>query len=439
MNLFWKKLFGGITSTTKLEKNELELVKAMERYAQVDKSVELAEYKKLYHEVESADFQEKKKTYQSRKYKDTEEFRVTHKFEKLQHSADIQSYLKLLENKDLKEFLKFEKTAQFELLGDAKKVEASTLLQKMKAFKDSKEFSLYTRFHNSFILKEYQELQQKMTNPEFQKSNEFWKNEHRWSLTPEYALEQRFNELANNPDIAFYVNEKPERFEQYRSLKVAFHEEFIWNTLDKSNWKFGFNYVSSKLIGNHSFANEKQANNSGKNVSVQDGVLKIHTKHEKVTARAWDTKHGFVPKEYEYTSDVLQTADSFRLKYGIVRAKIRCTGNVQHAFWLGADTKLPHVNVFHFDGKQITVGNATKTVFDKATITGISASDYYIYTLMWNKKELIWMINDVEVYRTTSNVPQTDMYLSFNSFISEKQHGSTGSLEVDWIRVYANA
>jgi beta-glucanase (GH16 family) len=166
--------------------------------------------------------------------------------------------------------------------------------------------------------------------------------------------------------------------------------------------------------------------------------LKIATKHEKTTARAWDEKKGFIQKEFEYSSDVLQTADTFKLKYGVIRAKIRCTGNAHHAFWLGSEGKLPHVNIFHFDGKKIQVGNANKTVFDSAVVTGINASDFYIYTLMWNKKELIWMINDVEIYRTSSNVPNEEMFLTLNSFIPEKSHGGAGSLEVDWIRVYAN-
>ena len=55
MNLFWKTLFGAITPTAKLEKNEADLVKAMHRYAEVEKSVELAEYKKLYHLVKAAE------------------------------------------------------------------------------------------------------------------------------------------------------------------------------------------------------------------------------------------------------------------------------------------------------------------------------------------------------------------------------------------------
>jgi hypothetical protein len=48
------------------------------------------------------------------------------------------------------------------------------------------------------------------------------------------------------------------------------------------------------------------------------------------------------------------------------------------------------------------------------------------------------MINDLEVHRTASNIPKEAMYMAFNSFISEQQHGSAGSLEVDWVRVYTN-
>jgi len=46
------------------------------------------------------------------------------------------------------------------------------------------------------------------------------------------------------------------------------------------------------------------------------------------------------------------------------------------------------------------------------------------------------MINNIEIYRTKNNIPNEAMYLVFNSFIPSKMTGSTGSLEVDWVRVY---
>jgi len=439
MNLFWKKLFGGITPTAKLEKNEADLIKAMHRYAEVEKSVELADYKKLFHLVKSADFQENKKILKHRKYKDTEEYRNTRKCKKLQNSPSIRLYYQVLESDILKQYIHFKTTPDYELLGDKKKVKTSETLKRFKQFEHSKDYKTYIRFHDSYILKEFELLKIKVASPEFKKANDFWANENRWHNTPEFAQQERFYELAKNPDIVFYENEKPQRFEKYRAMTLSFQDEFDWNTLDKSHWNFGFHYKSDKLIGNHSFSNEKQANHSGKNVSVVEGILKLVTKHEKVRVRAWDTSKGFIEKEYNYTSDVLQTAESFRQKQGVFRAKLRCTGNVQHAFWLGAESKLPHISIFHFNGKAITLGNANKNVIDGIQIKGLNPAQFYIYTLIWSAKELIWMINDLEVYRTASNIPLDSMYLAFNSFISQKQKGSAGSLEVDWVRTYTLA
>jgi len=78
---------------------------------------------------------------------------------------------------------------------------------------------------------------------------------------------------------------------------------------------------------------------------------------------------------------------------------------------LGADNKLPHINIFHFDGKCIKVGNANQNVVDGIKITGINVSHFFIYTLRWTEKELVWLINDLEVYRTASNIPSEEMYM----------------------------
>ena len=439
MNLFWKKLFGGITPTAKLEKDEADLVKAMHRYAEVGKSVELAEYKKLFHLVKSASFQENKKILKHRKYKDTEEYRNTRKCKKLQNTPAIRLYYQVLESDILKQYLHFKTTPDYEFMGDLKKVKASETLKKFRQFEHSKTYKTYIRLHDSYIIKEFELLKNKVASSEFKKANDFWANENRWHTTPEYAQQTRYYELAKNPDIIFYENEKPQRFEKYQSLTISFQDEFDWNTLDKSRWDFGFHYKSDKLIGNHSFSNEKQANYSGKNVSVDEGILKLATKHEKVIARAWDFSKGFIEKEFNYTSDVLQTADSFRQKGGVFRAKLRCNGDIQHAFWLGSESKLPHINIFHFNGKAITLGNANKNLVDGVQIKGLNPGQFYIYTLIWLNKELIWMINDLEVYRTASNIPTDSMYLAFNSFISQKQKGSAGNLEVDWVRTYTLA
>ncbi|MDD3078758.1 MAG: hypothetical protein PHH37_06610 [Paludibacter sp.] len=436
MNLFWKNLLGRITSTAKIEAAEKELISSMKRYDEVAKSVELAEYQKLFHEVKSAQFIENKKTLQNRRYKDTEEHRDIVKFRKLENSKGLKMYLDVLKSMELEQFLAFKQTKEYEDLGDPKKVKLSEKLQKMKKFERSPAYKNYVRFHDSYLLKEYEQLKNHVNSPEFKSQNEFWANPQRWKTTSEYKKEQRYYELVKNPDIIFYNNEKPERFQEYKSVRLTYNEEFDWNTLDKSRWDFGFHYGHPNLKGCHSFANELQANNAGKNVAVENGILKIATKEERVKAPAWHTTKGFIEKEYEYTSDVLQSAESFRQKGGVFRAKIRCTGRINHAFWLGVDQKFPHINIFHFDGKAINVGNAGKNVIDGAKIKGLNPAQFYIYTLKWTDKDLVWLINDYEVYRTSSNIPKEEMFMVFNSFIPEKLKGATGCLEVDWVRVY---
>ncbi|MDR2824699.1 MAG: hypothetical protein LBB41_05810 [Prevotellaceae bacterium] len=436
MNLFWKKLFGQLHSTARFEQNELDILAAMKRYDEVEKSVELAEYRDLFHTVKAAKFQENKKILQNRKYRDTQECRDWKKLEKLQRNPDIKRYHHTAASEPLKLFLTFKETSDYELLGDPKQVKQSMRLQELKKFERSKEYKNYVRFHNSYIIKELEDLKDKTATSEFQRANEFWANPHRWESTPEYAQEQRFYTLAKNADIEFFNNEKPERFAELRKRKSTFSQEFDLSTVS-SIWKFGFHYVAQQLIGNHSFTNEKQANNHGKNTMVENGVLKIVTKHEKVKTIAWDTVKGFVEKEFDFTADAINTADSFRQEYGIFQAKIRCSGNFHHAFWLGAEGKLPHINIFHYNGKRVTVGNASKDTFDGTEIKGINPYASYIYTLVWKKDELLWYINNIEVYRTRTNIPKEKLYIALNSFISNKQHGANGSLEVDWIRVYS--
>lgn len=436
MNLFWKRIFGGMTSTAKLERKEADLLQEMERYYQIEASAELAEYKDLMAKVKTPEFMQNKKMLQNRKYTDTEEFRDMKKYEKLCKGGAFKKYLEVLNSSELACFLEFKQTAQYKNLGDPEAVKRSEQLQRMKSYEKSKEYGLYTRFHDSYVEKEYLKLKQQIEDEKFQERVAFWSNPHRWETTPEYKLDARFYELSKNPDIQFYLKADVARFERYKDLKLTFEDNFQWNSLEAARWNAGFHYKSPQLKSHHSFVNEKQANNYGHNTSVINGILTIQTRKENVKAAAWDQKKGFVEKDFEYTSDIIQSADYFRQAEGVFRAKIRCKGKIHHAFWLGADGKLPHINIFHFNGKNITVGNANQQLFDQTKVTGICASSFYIYTLAWNQKELIWYVNDVEVYRTSANMPNEAMYLAFNSFISENQKGAQGQLEVDWVRVY---
>ena len=436
MNLFWKKLTGKIKSTSKFEKDQSTLMEKFVRYSKIEKSKELAEYKMLFDIVQSAEFKEKKNTLLYRKYKDTSYYRNMKKFEKLQSNKKLQFYFEHLNDELLNDFLAFKNTAEYELLGKKKEVKKSEKLQVYKRFEKSKVYKNYVRFNNTYIVDDFLKIKEEVSTDEFKKENEFWANKNRWQTTPEYETEQRYLTLAANPDIVFYESIDATIFDEIRNLQLVFADGFDGNTILDENWEYGFRYPSYKLMANHSFVNEQQANNGGRNVNATDGCLAIFTKRETVKASAWDTSKGFVEKEFNYTSDVLHSK-TFKQKGGVFSAKIRCTGKLHHAFWLSGDGRKEHINVFHFNGKNITMGNATNEgFFDQIKLSGLNAAAYHVYTLEWTDKELVWYVNNYEVYRTQNSVPQDELFMTFNSFITENQKPSTGVLEVDWLKVF---
>ena len=443
MNLYWKSLFGGLMSTAKYEDKLHKELADYKRFLLISESKELEEYNELYKQVKSSSFKELKRTLVSRKYKDTQEYRDMAKFKKLDKKSDLKLYFQILESSILADYLAFKATPDFVSLANHDLVKKTPELARLKKFEKSKEYKIYTRFHNSYIVKEYLELKDKVSHPEFQKNNEFWSNSKRWETTKEYQEEKRFHQLADNDDIRFYVKHKIEDFKNIAGYELVFEDNFDWNSLNASKWDAGFHYKNPAFVGNHSFANEQQANNNGNNVRVIAGNLHIVTKEQKVEALTWHPEKGFVQKEFDYTSDVIHGCNACCQKGGIYRAKMRFAGakGVTHALWLKGENKTPHINICKCENGEVEVGiywsSKFETKYTSTRIKGLNLSKFFIYTLIWNEKELIWYINDLEVFRTSIFMTQEAMYPMVNSFIAEGKKAGEADFEIDYIKVYS--
>ena len=431
MNLYWKSLFGALMSTAKYEDKLHKEADDYKRFLLISESKELEEYKELYKQVKSSNFKELKRTLRSRKYKDTQEYRDMAKFKKLDSNSNLKAYFQVLKSQDLADYLAFKATPEFVSLANHDLVKQSPELTRLKKFEKSKEYQVYTRFHK-----------EKISNPDFQKNNEFWANPKRWETTKEYELENRFHQLADNDDMKFYLKHKISDFALVAGYELVFEDNFDWNSLDSSKWEIGFNYKNSALVGKHSFVNEQQANNNGNNVRVIAGNLHIVTKEQKVEALAWHTEKGFVQKSFDYTSDVLHGSNACCQKGGLYRAKMRFAGakGVTHALWLKGEDNTPHINICKSENGEVEVGiywsSKFETKYTSTRIKGLNLSNFFIYSFVWNDKELIWYINDLEVFRTSNFMPQEDMYPMINSFISEGKKGGEADFEIDHIQVY---
>lgn len=270
--------------------------------------------------------------------------------------------------------------------------------------------------------------------------NLFWKRLF-GKLRPTDQFERDMQRLKDDIRRASQAEEPAEMTESvktWRAFSEAFADDFNYNTLTTPDWSFGFHYGDPALIGEHSYTDEWQANNSGRNTTVSHSTLRIATRKEHVQTRAWDTAKGFVKKDFDYTADVVQSAGGLRRQGGVFQVKMRCTGKVNHACWLGGDGKLPLVKLMHFDGKTLRMGSMDARGRNEARVKGLRPDRYHVYTLIWSAHELVWLINNVEVHRTTTQVPQEALYLAFNSFLPRTARPAEGTLEVDWVRVYTN-
>lgn len=436
MNLFGKIIFRKLKSTEVFEKEKDEMLRTYERYVAIENSELLQEYKALRKEVKSAAFKENKKVLINRKFKDTEEYRNWRKFHKLEKNWKLHHYYTIASSKELAEFLDFKETPQYEFIGNKIELKKSESLRTFRAYEKSKDYKIYTRFHDSYVVKEYERLKSVVSSEEFVRFKEFWSDPHRWEKTEAYKQEQQFRELSQHTDIVFYQRTDTASFAFYYNWKMVFNDEFNGVALDRKIWDNGYYFSDPALIRDYSLTQHKQANNGGKNVSVANGCMVIETLKEKTRARAWDDQLGFIFHDFDYTSDVINAGESFQFTEGIVEAKLRIRdGDITHAFSLVSENKLPQINVFHFDCKHITVGNAWKDGIQTETIKGISPADFYIYKLEWTSEELIWSVNNIEVFRTRKGVPYMPLFPLFASVVDKHQDG-TGTLDVDWVRIY---
>lgn len=108
---------------------------------------------------------------------------------------------------------------------------------------------------------------------------------------------------------------------------------------------------------------------------------------------------------------------------------------VTASIWLSSD-KNNEINVATFGkGKGVTLGAGKNisAVNDVKYSTG-----YFIYTLEWTPEKLTWKVNGVEVYSTTQNVPQEEMYICIGSNVVGQGKINSADLSVEWVKAYAS-
>ena len=261
----------------------------------------------------------------------------------------------------------------------------------------------------------YLELDEQIKDPEFQKNNAFWKNAKRWLTTEESQQEKRYEELKKYEDIVFFFQHTAEEVATLESYKNVWAEECEAARLSEA-WETGFLYPNKDFKADHSHVSEQQAYTRGRNTKVANRVWTILTKKEKVTSAAWHPTKGMIMHDFAFTSDVWHTAQAVAPATGVLQAKVRVTGKAKHVIAL-------------------TTANAKKAL---QLLPQDKLVKEAIYTLVWNEKEVINYVNNLEVSRSANPLSGTKLHLLVRSYLPENQKAGSGQIDIDWIRIYTS-
>ncbi|PWE00077.1 glycoside hydrolase family 16 protein [Marinilabilia rubra] len=477
-------IFGSIfgskfPDTGKYEAAQIELRENFRKFQEISESTLLKRYLELDHEVHSGDFEKRVDELKNKKFKDTQQYQQLKRFKELDKSKDIKTYLKLSKSgqgKKTEEILESDKFKRFRELekytnspefykakasSDFKKSEAHDAYKEYKRLKNdhsikwaiksekSSAYQTFKKLEDSQKLTNFFELKATIESKEFKDFKDYMEDKHRFKKSDEAALLNEFSDLKKNKDIVWYLKTKQEKpFEEFKKWEITFQDDFDKANLDRNKWITGYYWGKALMNDTYSLENEKQLF-SDSNVELRDSNLRITTQRETAIGKAWNPSWGFREKEFNFTSGLVSTGQSFRQQYGRFEAKVRFNASspIVNAFWMVGEKMTPHIDIFKSvfsGGKALETGVISKLKEKELTearkrIKGANfTKDYYIYSLDWSPKELVWKINGVEVFRQTKNIPEEPMYLSFSTILPEepKEKDLPAIMEINWVRCY---
>ena len=435
----------------------------LKRFKEMDVSDKIKEFETLEKYIQSSGFKEKQKM-RPITFKDTDEYRKLVEYGALKADAEIKAFLKsglkegekksktIIRYEELDALMKssdfiakknmkpitFKDTEEYKKLLEYNRIKSSIEIKEFYKFKTSKEYANFLNTDGSARLKRYAELKAFVATPEFKEKKEYLLDRKRFEKTEMFKEVQEYGKLKKNEDITWYFKVKDSnKFDILKHRELTFSDEFDGDKLDTKKWLTNYYWGEKLLHDRYSVESDLQAYTEKENFELRNSVLKIITKPQKITGKVWSAAHGFSTKEFNYTSGIVNSGNSFRQKYGIFSAKIKLGDpNAKSAFWMLADKITPHIDICRTSKGKVwsdyfpVKGNAAKT-----SIGSRYSNDFFIFTLEWTSDKLVWKINDTEVFTQTSDVPQEPMCVLLAGGLDKPINGMT-SMEIDWIRVY---
>lgn len=466
MGLFSFLFGGGKYPTTSKYEAQLAQYKAdYVRFQKIAEGADLKTYEELKNITASADFKSRVQHLKNDKFSQTDEYKKEQELKALAKSSDIKGYLKFvnagedkkadaaLNSQAYAEFLQLQKEAGSAAFiakakdknsEEARKLDRFKQLQKDSSVKAAIKYSksgAYANFKKvagSDRLKKYEALSLFVKSDAFLAKKKDLEDKNRFKNSEEAHKLENLASLEKNKDLKWFFEQKNKNsFKDADKWQLVFSDEFPGAKLDAQKWSFG--YWASKASGVvYSLADERQKFTEA-NAKVSGGSLDLQVRAAKSVGTVWNPDAlGFAQKEFEASSAALNSDAGFSRKFGKFEFKVKAVGfksPVIANIWLSSE-KNEEVNIASFGktDKGIALGAA-------GTLSSVTdfkpESDFYIYSLEWTPKKLVWSVNGVEVKTTTSSVPQDDMFVNFSANVIGDGKIADADLLVEWVKVYA--
>jgi hypothetical protein len=456
----------------------------LKELASIEKSKLLKAYRKLHQSPELENHEKFRKgdllkRYTEQKNTPEKDKAARKEFRKLKNDPDIRAYFRFEASKDLKyyremagshllsrysELVILTGTEEFRnkvaYLKDAKKLEKSESWKKWLRFRElgaHDDVRFYLRYEKSSLhknyldikdshqLKRFLELKELCASEEFLKRKAYLEDSRKWEKTPEFARFQHFQSLKKDPGIVmFHKYENSDAFDFLKKWEITFEDDFNGKQLDAGKWTPN-NYWADRLLGdNFSHAGDLQAYTGGKNSVVSQGILSLQVRKEKASGKRWVPAQGFIPENFEYTSDTLSTIRNFWQQGGIFEAKIKFNPvrEVVQSFHLLGEAVSPQITLMESGPRSrtglISYKDGEKPGFSGIDLKNLKKGKFHIFRLEWDGTLLTWKINDASVFSSSVGGLNQTVHLNLASLVIKEIEPSKlpVAFEVDWIRCY---
>lgn len=425
-----------------IQSQEFQKLKVLKGFKQTEEYAKYLEYKQW-----QKDYKHYNKMVESpylsayKKLHGSDELAYFNELKAFVHSAQFKEKKKQVQS------LRFENTGEYKKLQEYKRIASSGRIKDYYNTKSSEKLSEYQNLEKSKTIADYEALEAYIQSEEFKTRKLYLLDPRKWEKTEEFKQEHEYLALKKSPKIIWYFKVKDsEKFDELKAWNLVFEDDFASGSIDRSKWLTRYFWGEVLLHESFSLPGEKHFFTDGKNFQLNGSTVKIITRSEKAAGKEWNPLFGFIPKEYDYTSGILNTGSSFRTQFGKIEAKVKLDSSkdVVHAFWLSAETKVPQIDIFKYYNGKLSLGTYWGNPADEQgikhdTVTlGASkfTSGYFIYTLEWTPEKIVWRINDIEIKTQTLHIPADPMYVVLNSGVFGERPVLSSGMEIDWVKCY---